>query len=74
MGLTPNKDLNQLIERAEKQGWVVTVRNNNHLKWTAPNGGVVFTGFTPSDRRVTLNITKDLRKYGFIVVSRKGKK
>lgn len=62
--LTPNRDLAALIEIAEAQGWVVTKRNNNHLKWLAPSGFVYWSASTPSDGRALLNIKSTLRRAG----------
>jgi len=59
--LSPNRDLRNLIELAQAQGWVVERRNNNHLKWTSPTGYVVWSASTPSDRRALRNIARYLK-------------
>lgn len=64
--LTNSKDVLKLIQKAEEQGWKVYYTNSGHLKWVSPSGQSVFTGSTPSDRRVLQNIKRDLKKYGFI--------
>lgn len=74
MGLTTNKDVNVLIKTAEKQGWAIELTNNNHLKWKSPNGGFFFSSSTPSDWRVLMKIKKDLRMYGFIEITKKGRR
>jgi predicted RNA binding protein YcfA (HicA-like mRNA interferase family) len=60
-----NKELKLIIRKAEAQGWEVTQNNASHLRWKAPDGGVVFTALTPSDWRAVKNILRDLKKYGF---------
>jgi hypothetical protein len=59
-----HKDLADLADRARAAGWEVTMRRNNHLKWTSPTGAVVFTSQTPSDHRVLHRIRQDLRRNG----------
>lgn len=70
---SPNKDLTQLIDEATKQGWVITRRNNGHLKWVSPTGYIVFSGYTPSDVRSIKNTIRELRVGGFITIKKKGK-
>lgn len=69
---SPNKDVTQLIQEAKAQGWVVTRKHSGHLKWVSPTGHIVFTGFTPSDKRAIKNTITQLRIGGFIVI-KKGK-
>jgi hypothetical protein len=69
-----NKELGELVAEAEGQGWVVIRRVNNHLKWISPVGQTVFTSGTPSDVRAVKNIKRDLARFGFIKLERKGKK
>ena len=64
-GISRSKDLNDLVKRAVKQGWTVTLRNNGHLAWKSPRGGVVFTASSPSDFRVIKNVIRELKKFGF---------
>ena len=71
MGLTTNKDVNNLIKDAEKQGWDVSLTNNSHLKWMGPAGQLFFSSSTPSDWRVVMKIKKDLRMNGFIEIKHK---
>lgn len=71
MGLSRNKDVNDLIKEAEKQGWVVTTTKNSHLKWRSPVGGFFYSSSSPSDWRVVMKITQDLRMNGFIEIKRK---
>lgn len=69
---SPDKELTQLIQKAEAQGWVITRRNNGHLRWLSPTGYIVFSAFTPSDKRAIKNTIKQLRVGGFIFI-KKGK-
>lgn len=71
MGLTRNKDVNNLIKKAEDQGWVVTYTKNTHLKWVSPLGAFFYSSSSPSDWRVVMKITKDLRMNGFIEIKHK---
>lgn len=71
MGLTTNKDVNELIKDAERQGWLVTITKNCHLKWTNPNGGLFYSSSSPSDWRVVMKIKKDLRMNGFVEIKHK---
>jgi predicted RNA binding protein YcfA (HicA-like mRNA interferase family) len=63
--ISPNKDLNQLIKKAQKQGWVVEESKGNHLRWVAPCGYVVISPKTPSDFRAIKYVLVALRKYGY---------
>jgi hypothetical protein len=67
------KELRSLLELATQQGWTVEQRNTNHYKLVAPNGKVVFTSSTPSDRRAIENIKRDLRSGG-LVITRKNER
>lgn len=61
------KRFKELVREAERQGWVVTTTGGGHLKWTGPEGGLVFTPSTPSDVRALKNATADLRRNGLQV-------
>jgi len=65
-GISRSKDLNDLIKRAVKQGWTVTLLRSNHIEWKGPKGGIVYTGSSPSDFRVVKNTIRELRKHGFL--------
>ena len=67
--ITPDRELGALIALATQQGYIVTVRNNGHLKWTAPNGYVYFSARTPSDHRALKNIRASLVRHGGLVVA-----
>ena len=64
--LSPNKDLQQLANKAMKQGWEITVSKSNHLRWTSPDGRNFTSSKTPSDYRVIKYVKQYLRKYGFV--------
>jgi N-acetyl-anhydromuramyl-L-alanine amidase AmpD len=59
------KDLTILIRKAEKQGWRIIRRRNNHLKWTSPEGSCVWSSGTPSDINAVAQIQRNLRVYGY---------
>ncbi len=59
-----NKELKELMRRAECQGWRVDV--GNHHKWYAPDGRtIVVTGSSESDHRALHNTKARLRRAGF---------
>lgn len=58
-----NKDLREILRRAQKQGCVVTERNNGHYRIDTPMGPY-YCSRTPSDWRVIMKIRKDLAKRG----------
>lgn len=74
MGLSANKDVNVLIKQAERQGWNVTINKSSHLKWVSPMGGFFFSSSSPSDWRVVMKITKDLRMHGFVEIKKTNKR
>lgn len=51
-----------LIEWAEKHGWKVQITNGNHLQFYHAMAGMVFSSFSPSDRRAYLNARADMRR------------
>jgi hypothetical protein len=66
-----NKDLDKLIHQAKDQGWEIQIKRSGHYKWVSPSGRFVVSSSTPSDRRAVMNITRDLRRYGFQVTKKK---
>jgi hypothetical protein len=68
-----DKETKQIIKEAKSQGWQIVMTNGNHLKWIAPNGKVVFSALTGSDRRGILNLKSQLRIAGFIEIKKQGK-
>jgi predicted RNA binding protein YcfA (HicA-like mRNA interferase family) len=69
-----SKEIQELIKVAEDQGWRVERSNGGHFKWLAPNGKMVITSATPSDKRAFANIQTDLRRYGLIIVKKNPKR
>jgi len=61
-----HKDIRELANFAEKNGWIVTYRNGGHLKWVSPAGQFFFSSSTPSDRYGVAQIKRDLRRCGLI--------
>lgn len=57
-------DFRELAQEARAQGWRVE-ETRGHLKWLGPNGGVVISSSTPSDRRAIKNHVALLRRWGF---------
>jgi hypothetical protein len=72
--MSSRKEVQQLIKQAECQGWVVESTKGGHYKWLSPFGGFFFSASTPSDPRAINNIKKDLTRYGYIEITKKGKK
>lgn len=68
------KELNTLLQLAVDQGWRVERARNNHYKFYAPNGNIVFVSSTPSDHRALNNIKRDLRINGLIIVKKNRRK
>lgn len=69
--MSSNKDFQKLIKEAESQGWEVNRTGGGHLRWVAPDGRVVFSAFSPSDKRALQNTRKELRIKGFVVIQQK---
>ena len=61
-----NKDIQQLITKATKQGWRVERTKGSHLKWRPPRGQFVISAYSPSDPRAIKNIVKELKRRGFV--------
>ncbi len=53
-----------LARLAEKRGWTVEMRRNNHVRWTSPDGRIAHTVLTASDHRSFLNDRAKLRRLG----------
>lgn len=68
------KEIAKLSQLAINQGWKVERNKNNHLKFLAPNGNIVFVSSTPSDHRALENIKRDLRVNGLVMVKKKRRK
>lgn len=60
-----NKELKKILITAEREGGLVELRNNGHLKVTMPNGKIVFLSQTPSDVRALPRIVRDFKRIGY---------
>lgn len=56
-----------LARHAEAAGWSIELTRNNHLRWRSPDGAVVFSALSPSDRRAVRNVEKELRRAGLSI-------
>ncbi len=48
MALGINKDLEPMARLARRQGWDVAITARNHVRWTSPDGHVLYSGLTMS--------------------------
>jgi predicted RNA binding protein YcfA (HicA-like mRNA interferase family) len=55
-------DLERLLRRASACGWLVMRTRGGHWRLRHPNGGIVVTSSTPSDRRAVLNMRAQMRR------------
>jgi predicted RNA binding protein YcfA (HicA-like mRNA interferase family) len=60
------KDIKQLIKKAEKQGWIVSLSKGGHLRWKSPDGKMLFCSATPGDVRMIKNHEAEMRRNGYI--------
>lgn len=62
-GIHSSERLKQIVKTATDQAWTVELTNGGHVKFTAPNGDMIFTGSSPG---VTAhrNLRAQLRKAG----------
>lgn len=60
MMLTNNKELKKILKDAQSNGWEFQKRRG-HIKGKHITGKTATISVSPSDRRVLLNIEKDLR-------------
>lgn len=58
------KMLKEMLSQAEALGARVEMTKNSHWKVFCPDGSIVVTGGTPSDRRALLNFRAQLRRAG----------
>jgi hypothetical protein len=64
--MSSRKELKQLKEQAQAQGWEVTETRNGHLCWKAPDGGLMYSSSTPSDPGGTRCHIARMKRHGFI--------
>lgn len=61
------KEVRELVEEAEAQGWRIRVQSNGHVTMFAPDGvGIVRVAGTPSDFRWRANTIAKMRRHGFV--------
>jgi hypothetical protein len=59
------KDIKQLVDEIEGQGWVVRAApRRSHFRCQAPGGAVTFLPMSPSDWRSVANCRAQLRRLG----------
>lgn len=64
--LIRNKQLFVVSQLAAKQGWDVEMTGGGHLKWTAPDGKIVFTSSTPKGDDGVRKAIADLERFGLV--------
>ena len=61
---TFSKRIRPVLKQARALDCTVERTNGGHVRITCPDGGVIFTGMTPSDPRSVKNLTAMLRRKG----------
>lgn len=62
------RKMHAFARAARRHGWTVTQpRRGGHLRFTAPDGTIVFTSATPGDMRAVWNAAAALRRAGLNV-------
>ena len=69
-----NKEMKVLAKEAKSQGWEITTKKSNHLRWASPSGAVVVTSLSPSDGNAIKQIRRDLVAKGFIAFHKKARR
>lgn len=64
MAYGTRKEMSQIIQQLEDQGWTVTLTRGNHYKMVSPTGAVQFQPSTPGEGRALKNIKAQLRRAG----------
>jgi hypothetical protein len=59
-----HRDLRDLARRAIACGFTIGRTRSGHMTWRAPNGGIYFSGSTPSDWRAVRNLRSWLLRHG----------
>ena len=62
--LNSNRDVANLLRRAERAGCSLERTGSDHLKITLPDGSLYFAGTSTSDRKAVMRIRADLRRRG----------
>ena len=61
------RDLRALADKFTRAGGQLGLTNGGHIRWTLPNGGVVFSASSPSDWRATKAVERQLARKGWEV-------
>jgi hypothetical protein len=61
------RELRPLAKAAKAAGWTIAPTRKNHLRWTSPDGVLLFTPSSPSDHRGATNHRLRLRRAGVSV-------
>jgi hypothetical protein len=69
--MSSRKEVEQLIKKAQAQGWTILPTRGGHYKWINPIGAFFFSPKTPSDHRSIDNLKSDMKSYGFVELSKK---
>lgn len=56
------RTIEEIVRVASRRGWVVTTTGGGHLRFTHPDGGLVFAARTPSDWRATRKVAAELQR------------
>lgn len=61
-----NDQLQQVIKKAQQEGWVITRTRGSHLRFFPPRPGsaIVFFSGTPGDHRAVRNLATKLKREG----------
>ena len=59
-----NKDLRDLLRKAQEQGCTITLSGQDHIRVTAPNGEIVMCPATSRSFRTIKNTRAELRRIG----------
>lgn len=61
------RELRGLARAAQQAGWTIRLTGGDHLRWESPDGTVVHSSGSPSDRREFMNVRSRLRRAGLDV-------
>jgi predicted RNA binding protein YcfA (HicA-like mRNA interferase family) len=61
------KKFKKLAKRARKKGWVVEPSGGGHLRWSHPDGGLVFSSASPSCPFAVKKVEAELKRQGIAI-------
>jgi hypothetical protein len=64
------KEYQPLARQVREQGWTVEPTDGDHLRWLGPDGQMVISGKSPSDKRALHDHVAQLRRYGAVIDGR----